>query len=172
VFTDFDRERRRIEGELHDGVQQDLAAISGTLQLALQLLDQDPAAARALLEELEQETRSALDRVRVLAREIYPSILVSRGLTAALAARAEIRVPERYPLEVEEAVYFSCIALVDDSMTVRVWANDSVLRLEVEGSFDESAVAHVRDRITSVGGQVTVSGKLLSASVPISGSAR
>ncbi len=172
MFTDSDRERRRIEGELHDGVQQDLAAISGTLQLALQLLDQDPAAARALLEELEQETRSALDRVRVLAREIYPSILVSRGLTAALAARAEIRVPERYPLEVEEAVYFSCIALVDDSMTVRVWANDSVLRLEVEGSFDESAVAHVRDRITSVGGQVTVSGKLLSASVPISGSAR
>jgi len=172
VFTDSDRERRRIEGELHDGVQQDLAAISGTLQLALQLLDQDPAAARALLEELEQETRSALDRVRLLAREIYPSILVSRGLTAALAARAEIRVPERYPLEVEEAVYFSCIALVDDSMTVRVWANDSVLRLEVEGSFDESAVAHVRDRITSVGGQVTVSGKLLSASVPISGSAR
>jgi len=172
VFTDSDRERRRIEGELHDGVQQDLAAISGTLQLALQLLDQDPAAARALLEELEQETRSALDRVRVLAREIYPSILVSRGLTAALAARAEIRVPERYPLEVEEAVYFSCIALVDDSMTVRVWANDSVLRLEVEGSFDESAVAHVRDRITSGGGQVTVSGKLLSASVPISGSAR
>ena len=172
MFTHSDRERRRIEGELHDGVQQDLAAISGTLQLALQLLDQDPAAARALLEELEQETRSALDRVRVLAREIYPSILVSRGLTAALAARAEIRVPERYPLEVEEAVYFSCIALVDDSMTVRVWANDSVLRLEVEGSFDESAVAHVRDRITSVGGQVTVSGKLLSASVPISGSAR
>ena len=172
MFTDSDRERRRIEGELHDGVQQDLAAISGTLQLALQLLDQDPAAARALLEELEQETRSALDRVRVLAREIYPSILVSRGLTAALATRAEIRVPERYPLEVEEAVYFSCIALVDDSMTVRVWANDSVLRLEVEGSFDESAVAHVRDRITSVGGQVTVSGKLLSASVPISGSAR
>ena len=172
MFTDSDRERRRIEGELHDGVQQDLAAISGTLQLALQLLDQDPAAARALLEELEQETRSALDRVRVLAREIYPSILVSRGLTAALATRAEIRVPERYPLEVEEAVYFSCIALVDDSMTVRVWADDSVLRLEVEGSFDESAVAHVRDRITSVGGQVTVSGKLLSASVPISGSAR
>jgi len=172
VFTDSDRERRQIEGELHDGVQQDLAAISGTLQLALQLLDQDPAAARALLEELEQETRSALDRVRVLAREIYPSILVSRGLTAALAGRAEIRALERYPLEVEEAVYFSCVALVDDSMTVRVWADDGVLRLEVDGPFDESAVAHVRDRITSVGGQVTVSGELLSASVPVSGSAR
>jgi len=39
VFTEFDGERRRIEGELHDGVQQDLAAISGRLQLAL-----DPSA--------------------------------------------------------------------------------------------------------------------------------
>jgi signal transduction histidine kinase len=172
VSTDLDRERRRIEGALHDGVQQDLAAISGTLQLALQLIDKDPAAARALLEELEQEARSALDRVRVLAREIYPSILVSRGLTAALAGRAEVRAVERYPLEVEEAVYFSCGALVDDSTTASIWADDDVLRFEVEGSFDEDAVAHVRNRMTSVGGQVTVSGELLSASVPISGSAR
>jgi len=172
VFTDSDRERRRIEGALHDGVQQDLAAISGTLQLALQLLDKDPAGARALLEELEHETRSALDRVRVLAREIYPSILVSRGLSAALAGRAEVRVPERYPLELEEAVYFSCAALVDASITAQVWVDDGALHVEAQGSFDESTVAHVRDRMTSVGGQVTVSGELLSASVPISGSAR
>ena len=84
----------------------------------------------------------------------------------------EVRAPERYPLELEEAVYFSCAGLFDDSTTARVWADGDVLRLEVEGSFDEGAVAHVRDRMTSVGGQVTVSGDLLSASVPISGSAR
>jgi hypothetical protein len=172
VFTDFDRERRRLEGELHDGVQQDLAAISGTLQLALQLLDQDAPAARAVLEELEQETRLALERVRVLAREIYPSVLVSRGLAAALAGRAEVRVPERCRLELEEAVYFSCAALVDDSRRARVWTGNGVLHLEVDGAFDEEAVAQVRDRMTSVGGQVTVSGERLSASVPISGSAR
>jgi hypothetical protein len=172
VFSEFDRERRRIEGELHAGVQQDLAAISGTLQLALQLLDRDPAAARRLFEELEQETRSALDRVRVLAREIYPSVLVSRGLTAALAGRAEVRVPERCPLELEEAVYFSCAALIVGSTAARVWTDDGVLHLEAEGSFDQDAVAHVRDRMRSVGGHVTVSGERLSASVPISGSAR
>ena len=108
----------------------------------------------------------------MLAREIYPSILVSRGLAAALAGRAEVRVPERYSLELEEAVYFSCAALLDDATRARIWADDGVLRLEAEGSFDESAVAHVRDRMTSVGGQVTVSGERLSASVPISGSAR
>ena len=172
MFTDFDRERRRIEGELHDGVQQDLAAISGTLQLALQLLDQDPAGARALLEQLEQEARSALERVRVLAREIYPSILVSRGLAAALAGRAEVRGLERYPLELEEAVYFSCTALLGSAATPRLWADAGVLGFEADGSFDETLVAHVRDRITSVGGQVTVSGARLSASVPVSGSAR
>jgi hypothetical protein len=172
VFADFDRERRRIEGELHDGVQQDLAAVSGTLQLALQLLDKDPAGARALLEELEREARSALDRVRVLAREIYPSILVSRGLAAALAGRAAVSTPERYPLELEEAVYFSCVALPSDSAKARVWEEDGVLRLEAEGPFDERVVALVRSRMSSVGGQATVSGERLAASVPISGSAR
>jgi histidine kinase len=171
VFADLDSERRRIEGELHDGVQQDLAAVSGTLQLALQLLDKDPAAARALLEELEREARSALERVRVLAREIYPSILVSRGLAAALAGRAAVRAPERYPLELEEAIYFSCVALPDSAKT-RVWEEDGVLRLEAEGSFDERAVAHVHSRMSSVGGQATVSGERLTASVPVPGSAR
>ncbi|HKD94561.1 MAG TPA: hypothetical protein VKB43_07615, partial [Gaiellaceae bacterium] len=68
--------------------------------------------------------------------------------------------------------YFSCAALVDDSGTARVWADDGVLRLEAEGSFDEAAVTYVRNRMASVGGQVTVSGDGLSASVPLSGSAR
>jgi hypothetical protein len=142
------------------------------LQLALQLLEGDPAAARDLLEELEQETRSALERVRVLAREIYPSILVSRGLAAALAGRVEGRGLERYPLDVEEAVYFSCAALLEDATSAQLRAEDGVLRLDADGSFDDAVVAHVRDRLTSVGGQVTVSGERLSASVPVSGSAR
>jgi hypothetical protein len=172
MSSELDRERRRIEGALHDGVQQDLAAISGTLQLTLQLLDTDPAAARALLDDLESETRSALERVRVLAREIYPSILVSRGLAAALAGRADVRVPERCPLELEEAVYFSCVALLAGATDARVWTADGVLRIEAEGTFDEETVAQVRDRMAAVGGQVTVSGERLSASVPISGSAR
>jgi len=172
VFTDFDRERRRIEGELHDGVQQDLAAISGTLQLALQLLDRDQGAARALLEELDGQARSALERVRMLAREIYPSILVSRGLAAALAGRAEVGPLDRYPLHVEEAIYFACAALLDRATAARVWAADGALHVEVDGSFDAAAVAHVRDRIASVGGQVRVSRDWVSAAVPVSGSAR
>src|SRR5262249_21672807 len=90
VFSDFDRERRRIEETLHDGVQQDLAATVVALELARELFDSDPAAARGLLDELPAQVKGALDRVRALAGTVYPSILPARRLTDALR-----------PLEVE-----------------------------------------------------------------------
>ena len=47
-----DAERRRIERELHNGVQQHLVALAVNVQLASRLADSDPAAARTLLEQL------------------------------------------------------------------------------------------------------------------------
>ena len=112
MFSDFDRERRRIEEALHDGVQQDLAATVVALELARELLDSDPAAARGALDELATQVEGALDRVRALAGTVYPSILPARGLTDALRSLdIETADLERYPLEIEEAVYFSCSAL-------------------------------------------------------------
>jgi signal transduction histidine kinase len=87
-------DRRRFERALHDGVQQDLIALSVGLQLMLELLD-DPAAARAQVEELGREVHSALDRVRSLAQEIYPSTLDAQGLRGA---------SRRYPPDVEAAI--------------------------------------------------------------------
>ena len=102
-------ERRRIEGDLHDGVQQDLVAVSVALQLARQLVESDPSATDALLEETGIHVQEALDRVRTLAQMIYPSSLPSRGLADALKWTAKGRVETssvtRYALEVEEAVY-------------------------------------------------------------------
>src|SRR5204862_489889 len=112
MFADFDRERRRIEEALHNGVQQDLAATVVALELARELLDSDPAAARSLLDELATQVEGALERVRALAGTVYPSILSARGLTDALRSLdIETADLERYPLEIEEAVYFSCSAL-------------------------------------------------------------
>jgi signal transduction histidine kinase len=79
MFSDFDRERRRIEEALHDGVQQDLAATVVALELARELLDSNPAAARDALEELAAQVEAALDRVRALAGTVYPSILPQRA---------------------------------------------------------------------------------------------
>jgi signal transduction histidine kinase len=170
VFSDFDRERRRIEEALHDGVQQDLAATAVALELVRELLDSDPAAARSLLEELAAQVEGALERVRALAATVYPSILPARGLTDALRLLdVETVNLERYPLEVEEAVYFSCHALRSRAVQARVWVEDAALRLELLGvsAVTGDELSPARGRIAAVGGQLDLSAGRVSASVPL-----
>ena len=170
VFSDFDRERRRIEEALHDGVQQDLAATVVALELARELLDSDPAAARSVLEELAPQVEGALARVRALAGTVYPSILPARGLTDALRSLdIETADLERYPLEIEEAVYFSCKALRSRATRARVWGDGATLRLELLGVTASTGdeVSHARERIAAVGGQLDLSAGRVSAAVPL-----
>jgi glucose-6-phosphate-specific signal transduction histidine kinase len=169
VFSDFDRERRRIEEALHDGVQQDLAATLGALELARELLDSDPAAARSELEELTAHVEAALGRLRALARTVYPSILPARGLTDALRSLdVETADLERYPLEVEEAVYFSCNALRSRASRASVWSDGDALRLELLGVGSEGDdLSLARERIAAVGGQLDLSAEGVSAVVPL-----
>jgi hypothetical protein len=153
-FAAFDAERRRIEAALHDGVQQDLAATAVSIQLALQALDADPAGVRAVLEELEQQVEAALERVRTLAQEIYPSQLLAGT---------------RYPLALEEAIYFSCRALGGER---RVWEEGGELRFEIGGAFDEAGLEEARARLAEVGGQLALSRGVVAGAVPLSPSAR
>lgn len=111
-----DEQSRRIERALHDGVQQDLVAASVRLQLARRLAASDLPAAMALLGEIEDDVRGALDRVRSLADEIYPSVLEARGLVDALRGAAfrpkvEAHGIGRYRADVERAVFFLCRAV-------------------------------------------------------------
>ena len=170
VFSEFDRERRRIEEALHDGVQQDLAATLGALELARELLDADPAAARSELEDLAAQVEAGLERVRALARSVYPSILPARGLTDALRSLdVEAADLERYPLEVEEAVYFSCAALRSRAGRARVWSDGATLRLELldVAAVEDIQLSQARERIAAVGGQLDLSAGGVSASVPL-----
>ena len=170
VFSDFDRERRRIEAALHDGVQQDLAATVVALELARELLDSDPAAARDALVELATQVEGALERVRELAGTVYPSILPARGLTDALRSLdVETVNLERYPLEVEEAVYFSCSALRSRAGRARVWGDGAALRLELlnVSAVEGDELSHARERIAAVGGQLDLSAGRVSAAVPL-----
>jgi hypothetical protein len=98
--------------------------------------------------------------VRALASTVYPAGLEAHGLGGDVA---------RYPLEVEEAVYFSCRALGGDA---RIWADGDSVRFEVRGAFAEAAVEHARARTEAVGGQLTVSADAVVGSVPASPSAR
>ena len=155
---------------MHDGVQQDLAATVVALELARELLDADPAAARSALNELAAQVEEALGRVRALAESVYPSVLPARGLTDALRPlEVETTDLERYPLEIEEAVYFTCRDLRSRAVRARVWRDGATLRVALVGvtTVDEGELSHARERIAAVGGQLDLSADLVSAAVPL-----
>ena len=74
-------ERRRIARDLHDGVVQDLAAVSYSLSAAA---EGAPAPFDAELREAAAETRHGIGQLRTLLVEIYPPELHRAGLAAAL----------------------------------------------------------------------------------------
>jgi hypothetical protein len=108
--------------------------------------------------------------VRALAGTVYPSILPARGLTDALRSLdVETADLERYPLEIEEAVYFSCSALRDRATRARAWSDGAALRLELVGvtAADGEELSHARERIAAVGGQLDLSAGRVSAAIPL-----
>ena len=79
-------ERRRIERNLHDGVQQGLVAMGIDMSLAARLIEEDPDAARALIEQAQDKARASIGELRLLGRGLHPAILGDRGLDAALSS--------------------------------------------------------------------------------------
>ncbi len=79
-------ERRRIERNLHDGVQQQLVVLGIDIGRAQAKLADDPDAARELLETAKHTLRAAIGEMRVIGRGLHPAVLDDRGLDAALSA--------------------------------------------------------------------------------------
>jgi signal transduction histidine kinase len=110
-------ELHRIERDLHDGAQRRLVMLSIDLGLASERIDSDPAAAKELILEGQEQARQALAEIRDLVRGIAPSILLDRGLVAALESisgrgpvptviRSELAPGERFAPAVERTAYF------------------------------------------------------------------
>jgi signal transduction histidine kinase len=76
-----DEERRRIARDLHDGVVQDLAAVSYSLAAAAKTA---PVPYDAQLRDAAAETRRGIRHLRTLLVDIYPPELHRAGLPAAL----------------------------------------------------------------------------------------
>lgn len=122
VVDAADAERRRIERDLHDGLQQRLTSLAMQLGIAkAQARAEDSPAARALT-HAHNETKAALTDLRDFLRGLHPAVLDDRGLDAALsgiAARSPIPVrlnvdlPVRLSREQEAVAYF----LVSEAMT-------------------------------------------------------
>ena len=90
-----DDERRRIERDLHDGIQQNVVALIAGLRLARNRLrrrelDDDELAA------LQEQAGETLTDLREIAHGIHPPVLGDNGLVAAVESRAA-----RYPIPLE-----------------------------------------------------------------------
>jgi signal transduction histidine kinase len=123
VVEAINDERRRIERDLHDGVQQRLVALGMLLGRALRAKEQ--AHATRLLRQAHEESQQALNDLRDVTWRVYPTALDKDGLHAALegvADRASVPVLLRYELSArpdlatETVVYFVASEAVTNAL--------------------------------------------------------
>ncbi|MFC6019231.1 sensor histidine kinase [Plantactinospora solaniradicis] len=148
VVAAVDAERRRIERDLHDGVQQRLVALGMLVGRARR--SSDPAKAAELLRQAHEESGRALDDLREVAWRVYPTALDNLGLADALdrvAERAGLPVQIDYRLTgrpsraVETAAYF----VISEAVT-NAAKHARASRVEVEVAAREGRlVVTVRD---------------------------
>jgi signal transduction histidine kinase len=169
-------ERRRIERDLHDGVQQHLLGLAAQLAVAVTGTADDRA--REALTQVSYGLREVLAELRDLAHGIHPAILSQGGLAAALEEVAErlplpVRVTApatRVTAAVEATAYFvACEALANvvkharaGSATVTVRVEESKLDLQIAddgvGGIDSRGhgLANITDRVNALDGEVTI----------------
>lgn len=180
-----DRERQRLERNLHDGAQQRLLALSYDLRLAHASCqaDDDPELTE-LIGSAVDDVQSALEELRELAHGIYPAILTEAGLGAALetlAGDAPLPVElttipgERQHASVEAAAYFAVVEAVNDAIaraatSVQVDVSCGGQWLVVAVGDDArprgASLEHLADRIGALGGAVDFGPNTLQASIP------
>jgi signal transduction histidine kinase len=195
IVAAADEARRRIERDLHDGVQQQLVL----LQLDLGALEADEPTGDALTEQLailQEAVGSILDGLVEIARGIHPAILSQGGLKPALKGLARrSAVPVNLgahiecplPDEVEVAAYY----VVSEALTnVAKYARASVVHIDVKtddgaltlvvrddgvGGADPgkgSGLVGLQDRVEALGGRITIgssagTGTCLIATLPV-----
>jgi signal transduction histidine kinase len=197
IVSAEERERLRLERDLHDGAQQRLMAIQIKLALARDLSANEDLAAS--LEEISVDATTAIAELRSLAHGIYPTVLRERGLADALEALSlqvplAMRVADggvgRCPPEIEGAVYFCAaeaiqnavkhagagatmiVTLAHESGSLRFAFDDDGAGFDPSDASDGIGLVSMRDRIGAVGGEVEVrsargAGTSIRGSVPV-----
>ena len=163
IVRDGDDERRRLERDLHDGVQQQLLALGAELRAGARLARNLGHAAASSLEAAVAETTILLDEVRELAHGVYPAILTDAGLAPAVASLADVaQLPVkltgaptgRYPSSVEATAYRVVAEGVENAVR---HSDATIVRVGVCEAGD-AVVVDVHDdgqggaAVTSVGG--------------------
>ena len=139
-----EEERRRLRRDLHDGLGPMLGSLTLKLDVAEDMLERDPDAARALLRGLKTQTKSAVVDIRRLVYALRPPALDDLGLIGAIretaaqyganGLRISVHAPEELP-PLPAAVEVAAYRIAQEAMTNVVrhaGARECVVRLSVD----------------------------------------
>ena len=180
IVAAADETRRRIERDLHDGIQQRLVSLQLELRGAQATMPPGLGELERELSRLAEGLASAFDELRQISHGIHPAILSEGGLEPALRAlcrrsalpvELDLDAERRLPEPVEVAAYY----VVSEALTnaakhahasvvnVELDAHDAILQLAIRddgiGGADlsqGSGLVGVSDRIEALGGTLQV----------------
>jgi signal transduction histidine kinase len=181
-----DDERRRIERDLHDGIQQNVVALIAGLRLARNRLERGELDAEELV-ALQEQARETLVDLREIAHGIHPPVLGDNGLVAAVESRvARFPVPldvvadaslrrTRFSADLEAAAYYvvseslanivkhadasqARVALGRENGWLTITVSDDGRGLDATALPDHGGLSNIRDRVAAAGGRISVSG--------------
>jgi signal transduction histidine kinase len=180
IVMTADETRRRIERNLHDGIQQRLVTLALELRTVSDAVSPERAALLAAMSHADDELISILDELREISRGVHPAILSQNGLGAALRSltrRASVPTAldigeiGRLPQPVEAAAYY----VVSEALTnavkhanatvvhVELSVKDTTLRLSIDDDGDGGAdpelgsgIIGLIDRVDALGGKLTL----------------
>ena len=193
VVAATDQTRRRIERDLHDGIQQRLVSL--TLDLRAAESATSPGIRREL-SGIADGLAETLDELREIARGIHPAILSEAGLRPALRALGRrspvqvdlaIRIESRLPQPIEVAAYYVVAEALANAtkharatlVTVGAEVVDHGLRLTIHddgtGGADPTAgtgLVGLTDRVEALGGTLVIAsppgrGTTLTVDLPL-----
>ena len=184
VVAAQDAERRRIQRDLHDGVQQEVVALTAKLGLARQRLGRGDPSGERLLADLQTDLGELLRTLRDVAHAIHPPILADHGLLSAIeaqaarfpvamAVRADATLRDvRFPPRIEATAWYTLAEALSNvvkhanatQVDVSLQQPDGRLTVEVHDDgrgFNAEAgrglgLAGMADRLDIVGGSLVV----------------
>jgi signal transduction histidine kinase len=182
VVSAADETRRRLERDLHDGIQQWLVALALRARKAAALAGGSDSAAGEL-SDLADDLVAVTDELREISRGIHPAILSDSGLDdalGALARRSAIRVDldvsfqGRYDPVLEATVYYVAAESLTNAVkhaqaslvTVRGGRQNGEIELEIKDDGVGGADPHrgtgligLKDRVDTLGGTISFSSR-------------
>jgi len=196
VIATADETRRRIERDLHDGVQQRLVALGLQLRAVHATVPPEFKELAAELDRVVAGLTVALDELREYARGIHPAILMKGGLAPALRALArrstvpvelQVHPVTRLPQRIELGAYYVVSEALTNAakhadasrVSIAVKEADGFVRMSVRDDgtggarfVPGSGLIGLKDRVEALGGRLSVesvprTGTTLEVEIPL-----